>query len=127
MIAGNGNKSVSKIAHSEPGLETRPTTAHRQIAAPRRGASPEQIIPLDEDDSKIVAEKIIDVLSMSFRIPPHEPSIGASIGISLYLGSGDDVDTLLINADEAMYQAKRHGKQVLQVPVTGEGWPGKAI
>ncbi len=94
---------------------------------PRRGASPEQIILLDEDDSKIVAEKIIDALSMPFRRPPHEPSIDASIGISLYPGSGDDVDTLLKNADEAMYQAKRQAKHVSQVPVTGEGWPGKAI
>ncbi len=36
--------------------------------------------------------------------------VGASIGVSMYPGDGQDFDTLANAADQAMYQAKKAGK-----------------
>jgi diguanylate cyclase (GGDEF)-like protein/PAS domain S-box-containing protein len=62
------------------------------------------------EDAKVVAEKIITALSQPFHINGHECRIGVSIGISLYPGDGDDVETLLNRADQAMYRVKTGGK-----------------
>jgi diguanylate cyclase (GGDEF)-like protein len=61
-------------------------------------------------EAGIVADKLIDLLSQPFYIVEHELFIAASIGICLYPGDGADVDTLVRNADTAMYQAKAHGR-----------------
>lgn len=58
------------------------------------------------EDASVVAEKIIDALSRPFHIKGLECRIGVSIGISLYPGDGDDVETLLNRADQAMYGVK---------------------
>ncbi len=57
-----------------------------------------------------VAKKIITVLGAPFEIPGHAPRIGASIGISFFPKDGEALDTLLKKADDAMYEAKRSGK-----------------
>lgn len=59
---------------------------------------------------KLVAERIIETFRRSFIIEGHELRIGASIGISLYPENGKDLETLIKSADEAMYTAKRKGK-----------------
>ncbi len=64
----------------------------------------------DVREAGIVADKLIDLLSQPFHIVEHELFIAASIGICLYPGDGADVDTLVRNADTAMYQAKAHGR-----------------
>ena len=62
------------------------------------------------DDAKTVAEKIIRTLSMPFPIGDREAKIGASIGISVFPENGTDTETLLKKADDAMYLAKKGGK-----------------
>lgn len=57
-----------------------------------------------------IAELIIDSLSKSFLLDSHEVYVTASIGISLYPLDGIDTETLLKNADKAMYDAKSNGK-----------------
>jgi diguanylate cyclase (GGDEF)-like protein/PAS domain S-box-containing protein len=57
-------------------------------------------------DAGIAAEKILQSLRESHRIDEHEVHITASIGIVTYPDDGEDVDTLLRNADFAMYQVK---------------------
>ena len=57
-----------------------------------------------------VAERIIETFSRSFVIEGHELHVGASIGISVYPEDGRDLETLIKSADEAMYTAKRKGK-----------------
>jgi len=54
-----------------------------------------------------VAEKIIESVAEPYRIGGYEMSIGCSIGIAVYPEAGLDADTLLKNADIAMYQAKQ--------------------
>ena len=62
------------------------------------------------EDAGIVAKKIIEALSAPFDLNGHECTIGASIGISLYPFDGDDVETLVKKADDAMYRVKETRK-----------------
>jgi diguanylate cyclase len=53
-----------------------------------------------------LARKIIKIISEPFEIGDRSYSVGASIGISVYPDDTDDANTLLRQADLAMYQAK---------------------
>lgn len=53
-----------------------------------------------------LARKIIKIISEPFEIGDRSYSVGASIGISIYPDDADDANTLLRQADLAMYQAK---------------------
>lgn len=70
-------------------------------------------------DAGLVAGKIIEVLSAPFNLNGHERTIGASIGISLFPFDGDDVETLVKKADDAMYRVKetRKGGYAFSSPV----------
>ncbi len=65
-------------------------------------------------DPATVAQRILAMLSEPFVIGVHEVFITASVGIAVYPLDGGDIDTLLINADVAMYQAKNNGKNNYQ-------------
>jgi diguanylate cyclase (GGDEF)-like protein len=54
-----------------------------------------------------VARKLIKALAESFKLEQRRYVIGASIGISVYPDDGLDANTLLRQADLAMYQAKQ--------------------
>lgn len=58
----------------------------------------------------LIAQKVIAALTAPFYIKGNECRIGVSIGISLYPQDGDDVETLVTRADEAMYRAKETGR-----------------
>ncbi len=64
----------------------------------------------DEKDALIIAQKIINSLGRIFLINSNEVQIGASIGISSFPKDALDVDSLVKNADNAMYVAKNNGK-----------------
>lgn len=61
-----------------------------------------------------VAQKILDALSEKIRLDEHEIFITASMGISLYPSDGDSAETLVKNADIAMYAAKEQGRNSYQ-------------
>lgn len=61
-----------------------------------------------KDVARIV-RKFLDALEPPFIIDGHELFISGSIGISLYPDDGADTQTLMKNADTAMYQAKQSG------------------
>jgi diguanylate cyclase (GGDEF)-like protein len=61
-------------------------------------------------DGARVAEKIIAVLSQPYHIEEHELLLTASVGISLYPDNGNDADSLMRSADDAMYLAKGQGR-----------------
>ena len=63
-----------------------------------------------KSDSAEVARKILSVIEQPFNLDIAEVFISASIGISLYPEHGSTADALLKNADLAMYQAKKMGK-----------------
>jgi diguanylate cyclase (GGDEF)-like protein len=61
-----------------------------------------------------VAEKLIAALHPPVVIDGREYFVTASIGVSLHPWDGDDAETLLRNADVAMYRAKEKGKNNFQ-------------
>ncbi len=64
----------------------------------------------EHQNAATVARRIITCLENPFRIKKNECTIGVSIGITLYPHDGDDADTLIKNADTAMYHAKGSGR-----------------
>jgi diguanylate cyclase (GGDEF)-like protein len=65
-----------------------------------------------EDVAK-VAHKLLEALHDPFLIDGARLHVSASIGISFYPNNGRDADTLLKNADTAMYRAKDLGRNTL--------------
>lgn len=70
-------------------------------------------ITCPEDGAKI-AERIAHQLTTPFLLNGHELHITTSIGIALYPHDGEDMTTLLQNADAAMYRAKEQGRNNYQ-------------
>ncbi len=66
-------------------------------------------------DAVVVAEKILDALRMPHTIDEHRLMVTASVGIGLYPDHGTEPATLLHNADEAMFRAKRPGGNSYQL------------
>lgn len=62
-----------------------------------------------------VAEKILKSLAQPFYLDHHQMYITASIGICFYPHDGDNSETLLKNADVAMYRAKEQGRNHYQI------------
>ena len=65
-------------------------------------------------DAAIVAGKIIGALSSAINVDQHELHTSPSIGISVFPADGSDGDTILKNADTAMYHAKAAGRNNYQ-------------
>jgi diguanylate cyclase (GGDEF)-like protein/PAS domain S-box-containing protein len=61
-----------------------------------------------------LAEKLIAEMMRPFRIDRHDIVAGVSIGVTVYPDDGDDADTILRNADIAMYRAKTDGRSRYQ-------------
>ncbi|OGA71575.1 MAG: hypothetical protein A3G27_17950 [Betaproteobacteria bacterium RIFCSPLOWO2_12_FULL_66_14] len=61
-------------------------------------------------DVASVAQKMLDVISRPFRIERRKCHVTASIGISLFPDDGQNLTTLLNNADTAIYKAKQQGR-----------------
>ena len=67
-----------------------------------------------------VAAKILEAFREPYVFDGHEISITTSIGIALYPDDGEDGDTLMKNADIAMYRAKDRGRDNYQCYTTAE-------
>lgn len=64
----------------------------------------------DVEDATVIADKIINDFRTPYTVVGNEFRATASIGIALYPRDGEDADTLIRNADIAMYKTKRNGK-----------------
>jgi diguanylate cyclase (GGDEF)-like protein/PAS domain S-box-containing protein len=69
---------------------------------------------VDSSDAMRVAGKLIEAMRVPFRIDEREVFISVSMGISLHPADGSDVETLIANADVAMYRAKDMGRDGYQ-------------
>jgi len=69
-----------------------------------------QYIREDEPAAASLAERIIESFKKPFKMGNKQIFVNASIGITIYPNDGNDVETLVKNADVAMYRAKDHGK-----------------
>jgi len=54
--------------------------------------------------------RVIDEVTGSYTVGPHEIHATCSVGVSVYPRDGSDAETLLRNADTAMYRAKESGR-----------------
>ncbi len=66
------------------------------------------------DSAQNIAQKILDSVRQPFIVDTHELVIGTSIGVSVYPENGNKLETLLQNADAAMYHAKGQGRNNFQ-------------
>ncbi|MFT5790057.1 MAG: diguanylate cyclase (GGDEF)-like protein/PAS domain S-box-containing protein [Shewanella sp.] len=61
-----------------------------------------------------LAQKLTEVLVQPIKLDTIESNISASVGVAFYPEDGQDTETLLRNAETAMYQAKRDGRAHFQ-------------
>lgn len=64
----------------------------------------------DEYAAAHVAQKLLKAIERPMLIENHQLSVTASIGIALYPNDGVDLETLLRNADVAMYKVKQENR-----------------
>jgi diguanylate cyclase (GGDEF)-like protein len=65
-------------------------------------------------DAASVSGKVLEALTRPFHIEGNELGISCSIGIGVFPEDGGDIATLMINADKAMYHAKKTGRSNFQ-------------
>jgi diguanylate cyclase (GGDEF)-like protein/PAS domain S-box-containing protein len=68
----------------------------------------------DSDDASIAARRMLRAVAEAHFIDQHDLHVTCSVGISLYPDDGLNAETLIKNADTAMYQAKENGRQTFQ-------------
>jgi diguanylate cyclase (GGDEF)-like protein/PAS domain S-box-containing protein len=64
----------------------------------------------DQGDVIKIAHKIIEEVARPYLIDGSEAAITTSIGVTVYPGDAEEPSLLIQRADNAMYHAKRHGK-----------------
>jgi diguanylate cyclase (GGDEF)-like protein/PAS domain S-box-containing protein len=106
-----GDKLLQSIAKRLVGCVRASDTVSRQ-------GGDEFVVLLSEvelsEDAAITAKKILQAVALPHSIDQHDLHVTASIGLSVYPDDGLDTDTLIKNADTAMYQAKENGRQGFQ-------------
>ncbi len=66
------------------------------------------------EDATITAVRMLQAVAASHKIDDRDLHINTSIGIAVYPEDGTDAETLIKNADTAMYHAKENGKRSYQ-------------
>ncbi len=69
---------------------------------------------VDVSDADIAAKKVLGAMSKSFILEGHDMFVTASIGVTIYPSDSDDIESLIRNADTAMYRAKQAGRNNYQ-------------
>ncbi|WP_433691676.1 EAL domain-containing protein [Herbaspirillum seropedicae] len=86
----------------------------RELDILARVGGDEFIVLVDDFDDPVqlgeIAQKLLTEARKPFIIDGQEAMLSVSIGIATYPGDGDNAQTLIKNADIAMYRAKHHGK-----------------
>ena len=102
-----GDELLQSIAKRLEGSVRAPDTVSRQ-------GGDEFIVLLQETahpkDAVTVARRVLAALAEAHSVGHHVLHVTASIGVSLYPDDGLDAETLIKNADTAMYQAKESGR-----------------
>jgi len=68
-----------------------------------------------KEDAALVAQKVLHAIAAPIDLGGNRIYVTASIGITLFPDDGDDAETLLKNADNAMYRAKAEGRNTYQM------------
>jgi diguanylate cyclase (GGDEF)-like protein/PAS domain S-box-containing protein len=70
---------------------------------------------LRSDESALVARKLLEAMRQPFLVAGRELRVSGSLGLAVGPADGEDVQTLVKNADTAMYRAKDGGRDRLQL------------
>jgi two-component system cell cycle response regulator len=116
----DGFKQVNDTLGHDAGDTLLGMVADRLVAAVReedtvaRMGGDEFVIGLWEsahaDGVAGLASKVIQAVSRPYRIQGREVRITASVGVAIYPTHGKEAETLMKRADQALYEAKRAGK-----------------
>jgi diguanylate cyclase (GGDEF)-like protein len=68
-----------------------------------------------QEDARLVAQKLVGVMRQTFEFDDLALNATFSMGISLFPDDGDSTDTLLAQADRAMFYAKSQGRNNFQM------------
>jgi diguanylate cyclase (GGDEF)-like protein/PAS domain S-box-containing protein len=74
-----------------------------------------------DEDSTAVARKIVESFQYPFVLDEHTLSVTTSVGIAMFPDDGTDIDTLVKNADIALYRAKGAGRNQFRRYSGGNG------
>ena len=106
-----GDKLLQAVAE-------RLVSAVRQSDLVARLAGDEFVVLIEDhkgpEEVMIVAQKMVAFLHRPILLEWREVNVSGSVGIASYPEDGDDVETLVKNADAAMYQAKERGRNNFQ-------------
>jgi diguanylate cyclase (GGDEF)-like protein/PAS domain S-box-containing protein len=106
-----GDKLLQSIAKRLVGCVRNSDTVSRQ-------GGDEFVVLLSEteqpEDAAISALRILQAVAEAHNIEQHDLHVTTSIGVSVFPDDGQDAETLIKNADTAMYQAKENGRQSYQ-------------
>jgi diguanylate cyclase (GGDEF)-like protein/PAS domain S-box-containing protein len=102
-----GDKLLQSVAKRLEQCVRSPDTVSRQ-------GGDEFVVMIQElkrpEDAGLAASRMMDAVAEAHSINGHDRRITVSIGVSLYPDDGEDAETLIKNADTAMYQAKEGGR-----------------
>jgi diguanylate cyclase (GGDEF)-like protein len=62
------------------------------------------------EDVELIVKKLFELFSAPYKIMSHELTATVSMGVSIYPKDGEDYNTLLKNADIALYRSKELGR-----------------
>lgn len=103
-----GDKLLQSVANRLLECVRSPDTVIRQ-------GGDEFIVLLQElkhpQDAVFTVARLLKTVAKMHSVDSHEICITASIGVSIYPNDGQDGETLIRNADIAMYYAKKNGSQ----------------
>jgi diguanylate cyclase (GGDEF)-like protein/PAS domain S-box-containing protein len=106
-----GDKLLQSIAKRLVGCVRGSDTVSRQ-------GGDEFVVLLSElqcvEDAVLSSRRILKAVAEAHSIDHHDLHISTSIGVSIYPDDGEDAETLIKNADTAMYQAKENGRASYQ-------------
>jgi len=71
------------------------------------------------DEATRIAQRVLGMVAEPYRLDEHELHISCSVGISLFPRDGRNAETLLKNADSALYRAKDMGRNSYQYYLSG--------
>ncbi|NEX60041.1 sensor domain-containing protein [Noviherbaspirillum galbum] len=97
----------------------------REVDFAARLGGDEFVVVAEGIDAKtgaaVLAQKILDSMRAPFLLGSHKIGVTTSIGVSFYEGDETTAATLVSRADQAMYQAKRSGRNAFRI--FGESLP----
>jgi diguanylate cyclase (GGDEF)-like protein/PAS domain S-box-containing protein len=120
----DGFKHINDSLGHTVGDKVLQSTARRLVRCVRdsdtvsRQGGDEFVVLLSEvqrsEDAAVIARKMLHAISEAHSIEQHDLYVTTSIGVSVYPHDGLDAETLITNADTAMYQAKELGPERYQ-------------